>query len=266
MRAILITLITSLSFVLPAHAQPGNDEPDYEWGRTISRTLQHNGQTYAWSVMIPEGAEEGGAAILFLHGAGECGTDGEKNLAVGLPRHVREHPDRWPFVVIVPQKPTRNSEWEDHEEAVLKMLDLCEDEGLIDPDRLAITGLSQGGHGTIMIASRNPDRFKAAAPVCGYVDRRFSEDGTRAQEVPAEPTDESVVEAAKGLQSMPLWLFHGLLDDVVPPDESRALHEALEALDADSQYSEFKDANHNAWDPAYSEPEIGAWFQDHTDE
>ena len=102
MRAILITMITCLPFVFLAQAQPESTEPDSEWGRTISRTLEHDGQNYAWSVMIPEHAEVGGAAILFLHGAGECGTDGKKNLEAGLPWHVRNETENWPFVIITP--------------------------------------------------------------------------------------------------------------------------------------------------------------------
>ena len=246
---------------------PTNDEaPRPEEVRVIDLKMDVDGTEYAWSIMIPESAEEGGAALLFLHGAGECGTDGKKNLAVGLPKHVREHPDRWPFVVIVPQKPTLESEWEDHAEAVLAMLDEAAEEGLYEPARLAITGLSQGGHGTIALASMHPERFRCAAPVCGYVDRRFSKEGDRQHEAGATEEDESVVAAAEVLKKMPVWLFHGTLDNVVPPEESRSLHEALKALDADVRYTEFDDANHNAWDPAYSKKELAQWFVEQTKE
>lgn len=263
MQAILTAMISAILMLGHSQAQP-DEEDTAERVKIEHRTLEHDGQTYAWAIMIPESAEEGGRALLFLHGAGECGTDGEKNLAVGLPTNVKADPDRWPFVVIVPQKPTRESEWEDHEDAVLKMLDLCAEEGLIDSGRLAITGLSQGGHGTIMIGSRYPDRFKAAASVCGYVDRRFSEDGTRAKEVPAEPTDESVIEAAKGLESMPVWLFHGEVDSVVPVEESRALFAALNTTGATCAYTELEGVNHGAWDPAYADPDLAEWFKGHT--
>lgn len=240
-------------------AQPQPEERVEGEVRIISRTLEVEGVEYAWSVMIPPGAE-GGAAILFLHGAGECGTDGQKNIAVGLPRHVRETPKFWPFVVIVPQKPTVHSEWEDHEKAVLAMLDEAAAEGLYDPKRLAITGLSQGGHGTIALASMHPERFRAAAPVCGYVDRRFSVEGSRQAEVPATEEDESVKATAMKLSAIPVRLFHGALDDVVPPEESRAMHAALVELGGPVEYTEFPEANHNAWDPAYAESDLGRWF------
>ena len=263
-KALIAVFLSILAGVSGAKAQPEEQEPQEV--RVDHRTLELDGQTYAWSIMIPPGFEEGGAAILFLHGAGECGTDGEKNLAVGLPRHVREHPERWPFVVIVPQKPTMASEWEDHEAALLAMLDEAADDGLYEPAQLAITGLSQGGHGTIMIASMHPERFQAAAPVCGYVERRMSTGGERLKEVPATPEDEAVIDAATKLTKMPVWIFHGSLDDVVPPEESRSLAETLKKLDARVQFTEFEDANHNSWDAAYSNPELARWFVEQTKE
>ncbi len=263
MNTLLLVVLSLVSFV----AMPTNDETvQADDVRVINRTMDLDGTEYAWSIMIPESAEEGGPAILFLHGAGECGTDGKKNLAVGLPRHVRENPEQWPFVVIVPQKPTRESEWEDHADAVLAMLDEAAEEGLYESTRLAITGLSQGGHGTILLASMHPERFRSAAPVCGYVDRRMSTDGERVQEVPATPEDESVIAAAEVLKGMPVWLFHGTLDDVVPPEESRALAVAIKERRGDVQFTEFKEANHNAWDPAYSKPELAEWFAEQTKE
>ena len=36
---------------------------------------------------------------------------------------------------------------------------------------------------------------------------------------------------------------------------------ALKAAGADARYTEFPDANHNAWDPAYSQtPELWTWL------
>lgn len=258
--AMIHALLALLMSLVPFAAAAQMEEGQPKEVRVIQRTMEVGGVAYAWSVLIPDSAAEGGAAILFLHGAGECGSDGEKNLAVGLPRHVRENPEQWPFVLIVPQKPTRESEWEDHEKALLAMLDEAAKEGLYDPKRLAITGLSQGGHGTIMLASMHPERFRAAAPVCGYVDRRFDQSGMLVKEIPATADDASVVAAAKALAAMPVWLFHGSLDDVVPPEESRALHAAIVELGGLVEYNEFPGANHNSWDAAYSKSELAEWF------
>jgi len=259
-----------LAFVLMFQTLLAEGVPQPEEGaeevRVHNLTMEVDGVTYAWAIMIPPGVEEGGPALLFLHGAGECGTDGKKNLEAGLPWHIRNETQNWPFVIIVPQKPTLESEWEDHAEAVLAMLDEAAEEGLYEPARLAITGLSQGGHGTIMIASMHPERFQAAAPVCGYVDRYFSTEGDGVARDPVTAEDEPVIAAAETLAKMPVWLFHGTLDDVVPPEESRALAVAIKERRGDVQFTEFKGANHNAWDPAYSNPELAEWFVEQTKE
>ncbi|MCC5821950.1 MAG: prolyl oligopeptidase family serine peptidase [Phycisphaerales bacterium] len=227
--------------------------------------MEIDGRTYAWSVMIPPGAEAGGPGLLFLHGRGESGDDGKRNLTVGLPPAVRRNPDRWPMVLIVPQKPVQNSEWEDHAAAVLAILDEAAEKGFYDPQRLAITGLSQGGHGTIWFAANHSDRFRAAAPVCGYVDRRFDEQNIRIAGPGATPDAPGVLDAAERLSAMPVWLFHGARDDVVPPSESRSLHTALSAVEGASvRYTEYPRANHNSWDAAYAEPDLPAWLVRHT--
>lgn len=200
-------------------------------------------------------------ALVFLHGYGECGTDGQRHLNVGLMPAVNWESARWPFVIVMPQKPEFNTEWEDFEPQVLAALDAAIEAQNIDPERIAITGLSQGGHGTIAFASRHPDRFAAAAPVCGYTERRFSERGERLGDEGAGEDDDAVTEAAEALAGTPVWLFHGGLDDVVPPSESRALHAALEARGADVRLTVYEDKNHNSWDAAYGIGELAEWLR-----
>ncbi len=92
-------------------------------------------------------------AVLFLHGRGECGTDGS-HLSVGLPAEIVETPERWPFVVVMPQKPESNVEWEAYDAQVMTLLDIAVRDYGGDATRAAITGLSQGGHGTRSALSR----------------------------------------------------------------------------------------------------------------
>lgn len=80
--------------------------------RVINLSTTIDGQEYTCAVIINEQATKGGPAILFLHGYGESGTDYRKQLTVGLPPRAKAHPEQWPFVLIAPQKPVFNSEWE----------------------------------------------------------------------------------------------------------------------------------------------------------
>jgi len=262
-----------LALILPLLGQQlgpqlGTVSPDSDRSaqhRVIDHRMTIEGQEYAWSVMIPAGVEPGGAAILFLHGYGESGTDGKRHLTVGLPPAIQRDPERWPFVVIAPQKPIHNTEWEDHEPAVLAMLEETAKEGLYDPGRLAITGLSQGGHGTIAIGGAHADRFRAAAPVCAYTARRIDDKQQRIGPPAPEADDPAIIAGAERLKGMPVWLFHGVLDKVIPVEESRVLHDRLERLGADTRYTELPTANHNAWDDAYANASLAAWFVTHTE-
>lgn len=229
-------------------------------------SLDLNGQRYACKVLVNQAAELGGEALLFLHGAGECGTDGVRQLHVGLPRYAMERPEMWPFVIIAPQKPSVNSEWEDHDRVLMLMLDRAAELGLYDPQRLAITGLSQGGHGTITIAGLNPERFRAAGPVCPYVRSVFDQDRNRIPRTPTTPETPEVMRAANRLAGMPVWLHHGAADRVVPVSESRSLHKALEDLGADTRYSEYPGVDHNSWDNAYTDQAFSEWLAGHLGE
>lgn len=229
----------------------------------LYRVLEHEGRSYPYAVYVPRGldrssvVEPGARGLVFLHGYGECGTDGSRPLAVGLPPAMMLEPERWPFVTLIPQKPAGDEEWEDHAGAVMAMLDqMIEDEG-VDPGRVAITGLSQGGHGTIALASRYPDRFRAAAPVCGYV-KRWWEDGERGTLGP--PDDAEADRLVASFETTPVWLFHGARDDVVPPSESEWLNGALKAAGRTSKLTVFPNANHNSWDSAYRESGLWGWL------
>jgi predicted peptidase len=223
-----------------------------------------DGADYAYAVYrspaLPEG--EPAPALLFLHGSGECGTDGEKMLAVGLPPAIREHPERWPFVVIVPQKPTSQSEWEDHGGAVLAILDREMEKERIDPARVAITGLSQGGHGTIAMVSRYPERFRAAAAVCGYV-QPFWVEGERSPQGPPGP--ERAAELVAAFRGTPLRLYHGEKDSVVPAEESRWLARTLRDAGVEVGLTLYPDLDHNSWDAAYGDPDLARWLVEQTD-
>src|SRR6185295_549206 len=105
-------------------------------------------------------------------------------------------------------------------------------EWFIDPSRITLTGFSQGGHGAWVIGSRHTDVFAAIAPICGYGD-------------PAGVADKL---AAAGT---PVWAFHGLKDDIVNPDETRRMIDAIQAARTSSsavgpepRMSLFPEANH----------------------
>lgn len=216
--------------------------------------------------VAPPAPAAGWPAIVFLHGRGECGTDGVRSVAVGLPPAAIADPRRWPFIVIVPQKPGNDETWESHESYVRAAVEHACREHPIDRSRIYLTGLSQGGAGTWAIAARHPGLFAAIAPVCGFAHATVP----REQGVGfGDDAQVAGIAAALVRADMPIWAFHGERDDVVPPLQTRWLISAVEADRGGPsprvRTTYFETANHNAWDPAYRDTgaELAAWFLSH---
>jgi len=215
----------------------------------VYRDVRVAGKTHRYAAWLPPGFDRKGpkwSAIVFLHGSGESGTDGERPTRIGLGPALQARPERWPFVVLFPQKPTADEEWWESEALVFATLDDAARHLNVDKRRAALAGMSQGGHGTWMIGARHPDRWRCLVPVCGY---------GRAQTV------------ATRLRRMPIWCFQGMKDDVVLPHETQEIvrwlrefeqHEGIDSTLLRATF--FPDANHNAWDPAFATEDLPGWI------
>ncbi len=186
--------------------------------------------------------------ILFLHGAGETGTDGKRQAQVGLGKAVKAHEDTFQFITVFPQSQKRT--WQagsaDADRA-LAILDEVMKEYKTDPDRVYLTGLSMGGYGTWSLAAKYPDRWAAIAPICGGAGRSGS-------------GAESIAEKVKDL---PCWCFHGGSDPTVPVSQSRTLMKALWNAGGHPNYTEYPGVGHNSWDKAYATADLYDWFLKH---
>lgn len=136
------------------------------------------------------------------------------------------------------------------------------DEFSTDASRVYLTGLSMGGNGTWYLAYRYPESFAAVVPICGWVSAREPFPAPAAV-VPAE--DGEPFEAlARRLKDVPVWIFHGEVDPVVPVEESRKAATALQSAGADVRYTELLGVDHNSWDAAFGSVEFSTWlFQQH---
>ena len=249
LAAMLLAACTSL----PEHAVQGG---------FVERQVAVDGASHRYRVFVPARAatsDEGRLpVILFLHGSGERGSDGGKPTLVGLGPHVRDHASDFPAIVVFPQAP-EGSEWRDAADVAMAALDAATREFGGDPGRTWLTGLSMGGYGAWELALANPGRFAAVVPVCGGITAPAHRPGLFVAAVAGE--DDPFAAAAARLKDTPIWIFHGARDDLVLPEQSRRMAAALEAAGAaDARYTEFPDANHNSWDPAYATPELWQWL------
>ncbi len=181
-------------------------------------------------------------AVVFLHGSGESGTDGQKQIAQGIGTNILWNADRWPCIVMMPQKPTSQLQWEDEDDLVMAMLAQTRKEYEIDADRIALTGLSQGGHGTWSIGVAHADLWCALAPICGYADQHNGK--LKPEEIAAK------------LKGVPMWIFHGEDDDVVSPEQSKAVAEAMKKAGGNVKLTLYPKTNHGSWDKAYNEKDL----------
>ena len=248
----LALLLCLMTVSLAGHA----GEP----ARFVERSLELHGATYRYRVFVPDGwtAERSWPVVLFLHGSGERGSDNRAQLSQGLPPWLKEHGGNFPAVVVIPQAPDGRRWNGEIEQMALKALNDSIGEWHGDRRRLYLTGLSMGGYGTWELALLQPRRFAALVPVCGAL--LPPRDERDLFVTPLAGADDPYAALAAQLRHVPSWIFHGARDDLVPPRDDRLTYAALRAAGADVHYTEFPDANHNAWDPAYATPELWAWL------
>jgi len=228
----------------------------------IDRMITIDGHRYPYTVYVPRNydARHKWPVILALHGAGERGDDGVRQMQIGAAAAIRAMPDRVPAIVVFPQAPVETRWIGEPADAAMAALDAAIAEYHGERDRVYLTGLSMGGYGTIHLGLAHPDRFAALVVVCGGL---FPHPATTAVQFSPLITDQNDPYGfvARALRNHPLWFFHGDADTVIPVDESRKLVEALRAAGArDVHYSEYADVGHNAWDRAYREPELWTWL------
>ena len=175
--------------------------------------------------------------MLFLHGAGETGTDLKQVQKHGPPRLVAEG-KRFPFVLVSPQLPEHGPWLPDQ---LNDLLDQISADYRIDPDRIYVTGLSRGGKGTWDLALTYPDRFAAIAPMAAWGD---GSDVAR-------------------LKTLPVWAFHGTEDSSVQFSRGEATVKALENAGGKVKWTVYPGVGHDSWTQSYLNPELYEWFLQH---
>lgn len=200
-----------------------------------------------------QGTRQGAARlplILFLHGAGERGSDNQAQLR-HLPEHLAQPAQRshFPCFLLAPQCP-KDKIWgtvhwtgtgpyryaptpPPRLAQVMALLDsTLRGEPAIDAARVYLVGLSMGGYGAWELGCRFAPRFAAVVPLCGGGDTT----------------------QVATLARTPLWAFHGDADAVIPVRRSREMIDALREAGGHPRYSELPGVGHDCWTPAYSRP------------
>ena len=182
--------------------------------------------------------------IIFLHGASERGDDPSVITRYSVPAFLT-NTLTFPFIVLSPQSPLDNW-WSNQTDVLDAFLKQIQAAYAIDAKRIYLTGQSMGGFGTWAMALKYPARFAAVVPVASGWD--YTNDF-----VPANICD---------LKNVPIWVFHGALDDSVPPDQATAIVQALQACSGNVRFTLYPDADHlDSSNRAYADPELYEWLE-----
>ena len=223
--------------------------PAMQTPQRFQATITHTAKL-DYLLFLPEGYKKSGTntwpLMLFLHGAGERGTNIDKVAVHGPPRIVKKEKG-FPFILVSPQCPDDRI-WRDDE--LLALLDEVIAKHNVDTNRVYLTGLSMGGYGSWSLGTRHPERFAAIAPICGGGDQ-----------IPVLLTSK---EKRAAMKSLGVWAFHGAKDPVVALEESQRMTNTLmRAGCKDVKLTVYPEASHDSWTRAYEEPELWPWFLAH---
>jgi predicted peptidase len=192
--------------------------------------------------------------VVFLHGSLERGNDNEQQIATSVRELAKaEVRKRHPCFVIAPQC-SLSSAWSEHKDGlptlaftekpteamglVMGLMDALGKEFRIDPKRIYVTGFSMGGFGTFELLARRPDRIAGAIPICGG----------------------GIADRAPTFAKVPVWIFHGTADTIVPPEYSRKMVDALRNAGGHPRYTEYPGVGHNSWTQTYRNPDVLNWL------
>lgn len=243
-----VTLAFALAAALPAQRATG----------FLDRTVTVGALTMKYQVYVPDTYDRHRPlpVILFMHGSGERGSDGLEQTQFGVPAQIRSHRDWFNTIVVMPQCPDDSVFRGTVAQAAFAAFEKSVKEFHGDRERLYATGLSMGGYGVWQEIVDHPGVFAAAVAVSGGL-TPSADMANLYVSVKGEDPFASVAQRTKGL---PVWIFHGGKDDVVPTEQSRKLVAAMRAAGSSPRYTEYPDVGHGAWDRAYADEELWRWL------
>lgn len=114
----------------------------------------------------------------------------------------------------------------------------------VDPNRIYIHGLSNGGIATYNAIKRAPWLFAAALPM-------------------SAPTESGIIGSGllPEVAHIPLWTFQGGRDVAPTPERTEGYVRKFREAGADVRYSLYESLGHGTWNTAYKEPDFFSWMR-----
>ena len=204
------------------------------------RTVTLNNKTMPYRLFVPPvyNSQNKYPIIIFLHGAGEKGSDNEKqlkNYGQGSMYFINtEFHAAYPTFYMAPQ--TTGGWNQDYLAMVQKAIAELSKEFNIDYERIYLTGISLGGSGIFNFMTWAPDYFAAGIPMSfGSGD-------------------------AEKLLNQNIWTFHAANDTVVGIGGTDGIVRAIRSLGGSIIYTRYDSGGHGIWSASYKNPLLIHWL------
>jgi pimeloyl-ACP methyl ester carboxylesterase len=178
--------------------------------------------------------------IIYLHGGSDRGNELNQLYSSGIPDQIFRGRE-FPFIIISPQCPEHirwsTDNWFENffEEVTARYR--------IDTNRIYLTGFSLGGSGTWYLAAKYPDKFAAIAPISGFTSHM-----------------DFIENNIEKLINIPIWAFHGKIDNVVPFEETEKIVKKLEGKNNNLKFTVEPTVGHWIHWLVYPNQELYDWF------
>jgi len=245
-RCFALALHACCGVVLAVHVPRAAALEDAELGKYWSADASR----VPYRAVVTDGRRDGEKLplVVFLHGDWQDGTDNESQLAGdgnGSFELVDAARDGGiPLVYVAPQ--TTGAYWPPARVAAV-VRDALQ-RWPIDPRRVYLTGISDGGTGVWDALKTWPRCFAAGVPMSGMTE----------------------LAGLGPIRDVPQWVFHGSDDDDTDVEKgydgamvgSRAVVRALRAMGGRPRYTEYAGEKHVIWARAYAEDALLPWILD----
>ena len=206
-------------------------------GMQPSQTVRARERTYRYGLYVPPSyrSTKEYALVICLHGAGFTGDS---------------YLERWQtrlgdgYVLACPTLMQGTWWTRTAEELVLATIRDVTTRYRIDPDRIFLTGMSNGGIGTYIIGAHHAAQLAGVAPMAGGL-------------------DSVLMSFLENFRHTPVYIIHGRQDQVMPVDLSRSVDKELTRLKYSHVYREHNRTHPMAgghFFPREELPELIAWF------
>ena len=206
-------------------------------GTLPNEQIQIQGRSYPLALSVPLTYQpaKGYGLVVCLHGAGFTGD---------------AYLERWQarlgeeYLLACPTYASGAWFTRTAEDLVLTAIQQVQRRYHVDPDRIFLTGMSNGGIGTWLIGMHHAPLFAGIAPM-------------------ASGLDDVLMPFLANLRNTPVYIIHGAKDRVMPVELSRSISRELTALGYPHVYREHQREHPMAgghYFPREELPELVAWF------